>query len=212
MASLCLCKPPLASEPASHVKLVTKQTFGRASPRAAREAAPEALPNRASEREPRMSMMLGSQEEAGNAAHAALLYRYGDDAASTWRNHEPSRGRGVRKPHPAMSAAAMHACMLAQRTGRHRSPRRPPAAAAGFLPAGVAKVERTVAGWVRGRAGPRGLKAELRQPPPRTVTEHLPGARAYAPPSVGGATFGQGAKVRRPVNQKTEDETNACSC
>ena len=98
----------------------------------------------------RMSVMLGSLEKAGSAAHAALLYRYGDDAASTWRNHEPSRGRGVRKPHPAMSAAAMHACMLAQRTGRHRSPRRPAAAAAGFLPAGVAKVERTVAGWVRG--------------------------------------------------------------
>ena len=61
----------------------------------------------------RMSVMLGSLEKAGSAAHAALLYRYGDDAASTWRNHEPSRGRGVRKPHPAMSAAAMHACMLA---------------------------------------------------------------------------------------------------
>ena len=61
-------------------------------------------------------------------------------------------------------------------------------------------------------AGPRGLKAELRQPPTRTVTEHLPGARAYAPPSVGGATFGQGAKVRRPVNHRTEDEMNACSC
>ena len=34
---------------ASHVKPVTKQTFGRASPGAAREAAPEALPNRALE-------------------------------------------------------------------------------------------------------------------------------------------------------------------
>jgi len=45
MASPCLCKPPLASELASHVKPVTKQMFGRASPGAAREAAPEALPN-----------------------------------------------------------------------------------------------------------------------------------------------------------------------
>ena len=45
MASPCLCKPPLASEPASHVKPVTKQTFVRASPGAAREAAPETLPN-----------------------------------------------------------------------------------------------------------------------------------------------------------------------
>jgi len=49
MASPCLCKPPLASEPASHVKPVTKQTFGRASLGAAREAAPEALPNGALE-------------------------------------------------------------------------------------------------------------------------------------------------------------------
>jgi len=45
MASPCLCKPPTASEPASHVKPVLKQTFGRASPEAAREAAGEALPN-----------------------------------------------------------------------------------------------------------------------------------------------------------------------
>ena len=35
----------MASEPASHVKPVTKQTFGRASPEAAREAAPRAVPN-----------------------------------------------------------------------------------------------------------------------------------------------------------------------
>jgi len=35
----------MASGPASHVKPVTKQTFGRASPEAAREAAGEALPN-----------------------------------------------------------------------------------------------------------------------------------------------------------------------
>ena len=35
----------MASGPASHVKPVTKQTFGRASPGAAREAAGEALPN-----------------------------------------------------------------------------------------------------------------------------------------------------------------------
>jgi len=34
----------MASKPASHVKPVTKQTFGRASPGAAREAAGEALP------------------------------------------------------------------------------------------------------------------------------------------------------------------------
>ena len=47
MASPCLCKPPLASEPASHVKPVTKQMFGKASSEAAREAASEALPNRA---------------------------------------------------------------------------------------------------------------------------------------------------------------------
>ena len=45
MASPYLCKPPMASEPASHVKPVTKQTFERASPEAAREAAGEALPN-----------------------------------------------------------------------------------------------------------------------------------------------------------------------
>ena len=38
----------MASEPASRVKPVTKQTFGRASPGAAREAAPEALHNGAS--------------------------------------------------------------------------------------------------------------------------------------------------------------------
>ena len=44
-----MCKPPLASELASHVKPVTKQMFGRASPGAAREAAPEALPNGALE-------------------------------------------------------------------------------------------------------------------------------------------------------------------
>ena len=42
---LALCKPLMASEPASHVKPVTKQTFGRASPEAAREAAPRAVPN-----------------------------------------------------------------------------------------------------------------------------------------------------------------------
>ena len=47
MASPCLCKPPMASGPASHVKPVTKQTFGRVSPGAAREAACEALPNEA---------------------------------------------------------------------------------------------------------------------------------------------------------------------
>ena len=45
MASPCLCKPPMTSEPTSQVKPVTKQTFGRASPEAAREAAGEALPN-----------------------------------------------------------------------------------------------------------------------------------------------------------------------
>ena len=80
-----------------------------------------------------MSVMLGSLEKAGSAAHAALLYRYGDDAASTWRNHGPSRGRGVRKPHrphPAMSAAAMPACMLVQRTGRWSPP--PAEAASSF--------------------------------------------------------------------------------
>ena len=42
---LACVKPPMASGPASHVKPVTKQTFGRASPGATREAAPEALPN-----------------------------------------------------------------------------------------------------------------------------------------------------------------------
>ena len=45
MASPCLCKPLMASEPVSHVKPVTKQIFGRASPEAAREAAPRAMPN-----------------------------------------------------------------------------------------------------------------------------------------------------------------------
>ena len=45
MASPCLCKPLMASGPASHVKPVPKQMFGRASPEAAREAAGEALPN-----------------------------------------------------------------------------------------------------------------------------------------------------------------------
>jgi len=45
MASPCLCKPLMASEPASHVKPVTKQTFGMASPKAAREAASRAVPN-----------------------------------------------------------------------------------------------------------------------------------------------------------------------
>jgi hypothetical protein len=45
MTSPCLCKPPIASEPASHVKPVTKLPFGRASPGAARGAAPETLPN-----------------------------------------------------------------------------------------------------------------------------------------------------------------------
>ena len=40
-----MCKPPTASEPALRVKPVLKQTFGRASPEAAREAAGEALPN-----------------------------------------------------------------------------------------------------------------------------------------------------------------------
>ena len=45
MASPCLCKPLAASRPASHVKPVPKQTFGRASPEATREAAGEALPN-----------------------------------------------------------------------------------------------------------------------------------------------------------------------
>ena len=52
MASPCLYKPPIASGPASHVKRVkpvTKQTFGRASPGAAREAAGKALPNGALE-------------------------------------------------------------------------------------------------------------------------------------------------------------------
>ena len=38
----------MASGPASHVKPVTKQTFGRVSPGAAREAVDEALPNEAS--------------------------------------------------------------------------------------------------------------------------------------------------------------------
>ena len=45
MASPCLCKPPTASEPASRVKPVLKQTFGRASREAAREALPRAVPN-----------------------------------------------------------------------------------------------------------------------------------------------------------------------
>jgi len=40
-----MCKPLMASGPASHVKPVPKQTFGRASPEAAREAARKALPN-----------------------------------------------------------------------------------------------------------------------------------------------------------------------
>jgi len=44
MASPYLCKPLMASEPASHVKPVTKQTFGRASPEAAREARPNSPP------------------------------------------------------------------------------------------------------------------------------------------------------------------------
>ena len=35
----------MASGPASHVKPITKQTFGKVSPGAAREAAGEALPN-----------------------------------------------------------------------------------------------------------------------------------------------------------------------
>ena len=39
MASPYLCKPPMASGPASRVKPVTKQTFGRTSPETAREAA-----------------------------------------------------------------------------------------------------------------------------------------------------------------------------
>ena len=43
MASPCLCKPPMASGPASRVKPVTKLPFGRASPRAA--ALGEALSN-----------------------------------------------------------------------------------------------------------------------------------------------------------------------
>ena len=41
----------MTSGPASHVKPVTKQTFGRASLGAAREAAGEALPNGASQGE-----------------------------------------------------------------------------------------------------------------------------------------------------------------
>ena len=45
MASPCLCKPPTASEPASRVKPVLKQTFGRASREVAREALPRAVPN-----------------------------------------------------------------------------------------------------------------------------------------------------------------------
>ena len=45
MASPCLCKPPTASEPTSRVKPVLKQTFGRASREAAREALPRAVPN-----------------------------------------------------------------------------------------------------------------------------------------------------------------------
>ena len=45
MASPCLCKPPTASEPASRVKPVLKQTFERASREAAREALPRAVPN-----------------------------------------------------------------------------------------------------------------------------------------------------------------------
>ena len=45
MASPCLCKPPVAPGVASHVEPVTKLPFGRASPGAARGAAPEALPN-----------------------------------------------------------------------------------------------------------------------------------------------------------------------
>ena len=40
-----MCKPPMASGPASHVKPVPKQIFRRVSPEAAREAAGEALPN-----------------------------------------------------------------------------------------------------------------------------------------------------------------------
>jgi len=45
MASPCLCKPPTVSEPASRVKPVLKQMFGRASRKAAREALPRAVPN-----------------------------------------------------------------------------------------------------------------------------------------------------------------------
>jgi len=40
MASPCLCKPPMASGVASHVKPVTKLPFGRASPGATRGALP----------------------------------------------------------------------------------------------------------------------------------------------------------------------------
>ena len=45
MVSPCLCKSPTASEPASRVKPVLKQTFGRASREAAHEALPRAVPN-----------------------------------------------------------------------------------------------------------------------------------------------------------------------
>jgi len=45
MASPCLCKPPTVSEPASRVKPILKQTFGRASREAAREALPRAVAN-----------------------------------------------------------------------------------------------------------------------------------------------------------------------
>ena len=69
MASPCLCKPPMASEPASHVKPVTKQTFKRVSPGAAREATPEALPNVALSLQPRGKLLSSSGRAAPSQSH-----------------------------------------------------------------------------------------------------------------------------------------------
>ena len=117
MASPCLCKPPMASEPASRVKPVIKQTFGKASPGAAHEAAGEALPN-------------GAVEYAVDGSHACQLPSKRKREQDSKNEGEPRAPRGVHDAPVAQcrgcsvatvaaTCACAYACWAHAFAGRH---------------------------------------------------------------------------------------------
>ena len=74
MASPCLYKPPLASEPASHVKPITKQTFGRVSLEALAEPLHNTLePNNKIESDTMGSDTHGGRHSLERRAHFSLF-------------------------------------------------------------------------------------------------------------------------------------------